>query len=73
MDRWENVTDTFSESRRYYKNTHLEICEVFDEVVEVSLFSAVDQPYEVYFLFGIMNGSVKVLIILEDTDIGIYG
>ena len=58
MDRWENVTDTFSESRRYYKNTYLEIYEVFNEVVKVSLFSAVDQPYEIYFLFGIMNGFV---------------
>lgn len=38
MYQWVNVTDTFSGSQRYYKNTYLEICEVFDEVVEVSLF-----------------------------------
>lgn len=58
MKGWENVINTFSESQRYYKNTYLEICEVFDEVVEVSLFSAVDQPYEIYFSFGIMYGIV---------------
>ena len=40
MNEWVNVTDSFSESQRHYKNTYLEICEVFDEVVEVSLFSS---------------------------------
>ena len=54
MNQWVNVTNTFSESQRHYKNTYLEICEVFDEVVEVSLFSSADKPYEIYFSFGIM-------------------
>ena len=58
MNEWVNVTDSFSESQRHYKNTYLEICEVFDEVVEVSLFSSEKDPYEIYFSFGIMYGIV---------------
>lgn len=58
MNQWVDVTDSFSESQRYYKNTYLEICEVFDEVVEVSLFSSEEDPYEIYFSFGIMYGIV---------------
>lgn len=58
MNQWVNVTNTFSESQRHYKNTYLEICEVIDEVVEISLFSSVDKPYEIYFSFGIMYGIV---------------
>lgn len=58
MNQWANVTNTFSESQRHYKNTYLEICEVIDEVLEVSLFSSVDSPYEIYFSFGIMYGIV---------------
>ncbi len=58
MNKWVNVTDNFSESQRYYKNTYLEICEVLDEVVEVSLFSSEEDPYEIYFSFGIMYGIV---------------
>lgn len=58
MNQWVNVTDTFSETQRHYKNTYLEICEVFDEVVEVSLFSSAEDPYEIYFSFGIMYGIV---------------
>ncbi len=27
MNQWINVTNTFSESQRHYKNTCLEICE----------------------------------------------
>lgn len=41
MGNWRNVTNTFSEERRHYSNTYLEICEVYDEAVEVSVFSAV--------------------------------
>ncbi len=46
MNQWVNVTDTFSESRRHYKNTYLEICEVIGDALEVSLFSSAGQPYE---------------------------
>ena len=31
MKEWKNVTDSFSEEQRHYKNTYMEICEVFDE------------------------------------------
>ena len=41
MGNWRNVTNTFSEERRHYSNTYLEICEVYDEAVEVGVFSAV--------------------------------
>lgn len=58
MEQWVNVTDTFSESQRHYKNTYLEICEVLNEELEVSLFSSEDDPYEIYFSFGIMYGIV---------------
>jgi hypothetical protein len=39
MYDWENVTHFFSEEDRHYKNTYLEISEVYDEKIEVSLFS----------------------------------
>ena len=58
MNQWKDVTNTFSESRRHYKNTYLEICEVMDEVVEISLFSSPDDLFEIYFSFGIMYGIV---------------
>ena len=38
MGNCRNVTNTFSEERRHYSNTYLEICEVYDEAVEVSVF-----------------------------------
>ena len=41
MGNCRNVTNTFSEERRHYSNTYLEICEVYDEAVEVGVFSAV--------------------------------
>ena len=41
MGNCRNVTNTFSEERGHYSNTYLEICEVYDEAVEVSVFSAV--------------------------------
>jgi hypothetical protein len=37
MDQGADVTSTFSESQRHYKNTYLEICKVFDEVVYQSI------------------------------------
>ena len=60
MNRWKDVTSTFSESRRHYKNTYLEICEVIDEdeILEISLFSSPDDLFEIYFSFGIMYGIV---------------
>jgi hypothetical protein len=58
--KWENVTETFSEDARHYSNTYLEICEVYDGVVEVSLFSSIEHLYEIYFSYGIMYGIIYV-------------
>ncbi len=55
---WRNVTETFTEEQRHYNGTYLEICEVYDEKLEVSLFSAEDKPYEIYVSFGRMYGIV---------------
>ena len=58
--KWKNVTDTFSEGERHYNGKYLEICEVYDEKIEVSLFSAPDGQYEIYFSFGIFYGIIYV-------------
>ncbi len=57
---WKNVTNYFSEERRHYKNTYLEIDYVADDKIEVSLFSSKDDLYEIYVNFGIMFGIVYV-------------
>ena len=58
MASWKNVTNTFSEKRRHYMNTYLEICEVYDEAVEVSVFSSESQSYEIYVSYGRMYGII---------------
>lgn len=58
MSEWKNVTDTFSEEERHYNGKYLEIDEVYDDVVEVSVFSALDEPYEIYFTYDIFFGIV---------------
>ena len=55
MSEWKNVTDTFSEEERHYNGKYLEIDEVYDDVVEVSVFSALDEPYEIYFTYDIFS------------------
>ncbi|NLB20368.1 MAG: hypothetical protein GX829_05995 [Clostridium sp.] len=60
MCDWKNMIDFFSEDERYYKNTYLEINEVYDEQIEVSLFSSRDEPYEIYFSYGIFYGIIYV-------------
>ena len=45
--RVEGCNLVFSESQRYYKHTYLEIDEVYDEELEVSLFSSEEGPYEI--------------------------
>jgi len=60
LKKWVNVTETFSKKQRHYKNTYLEICEVYDKVVEVSLFSSEVESYEIYFSYGIMYGIIYV-------------
>ena len=58
MESWKNVTNTFSEKSRHYMNTYLEICEVYDAAVEVSVFSSESQPYEIYVSYGRMYGVI---------------
>ena len=53
MAEWKNVTDTFSEEQRHYNGKYLEIDEV-----EVSVFSADDEPYEIYFSYDKYYGIV---------------
>lgn len=60
MYKWRDVTDFFSEDRRHYKNTYLEIDEVYNEEVEVSLFSTQEGPYEIYISYGHMYGIIYV-------------
>ena len=56
--KWEDKTESFTEEQRHYRSTYLEICEVYDNAVEVSLFSVVDKPYEIYVSYGSMYGIV---------------
>jgi len=60
MNSWEDVTDFFSEEERHYKNTYLEIDEVYDGIVEVSLFSSKEDLYEIYFSYDIFYGIIYV-------------
>ena len=60
---WKEVTDHFSEKQRHYKDTYLEIDQVYfnkkDETVcEVSIFSSMTGPYEIYISFGKMYGII---------------
>ena len=57
---WKNVTDVFSESERHYNGKYLEICEVYDNLVEVNLFSSQDDLDEIYMSFGRFYGIVYV-------------
>ena len=54
------MTETFSEEQRHYKDTYLETCEVFDEILEVSLFSSIIDSYEIYFSYGGFYGIIYV-------------
>lgn len=60
MHTWRDVTMAFSEDARHYKDTYLEIDEVYDEVVEVSLFSTQEGPYEIYLSYGRLYGIIYV-------------
>ncbi|MDD4187214.1 MAG: hypothetical protein PHX04_00340 [Bacilli bacterium] len=60
MYKWVNVTENFSEEARHYMNTYLEISEVLDEQVEVSLFSSKEDLYEIYFSYDISYGIIYV-------------
>lgn len=58
MYTWKNVTESFSELQRHYKDCYLEIDEVYDEHVEVSLFSSQKGLYEIYVSYGCMYGII---------------
>ena len=58
--KWKNVTDAFTESERHYSSTYLEICEVYDDKLEISLFSSQEGLYEIYMSFGIFYGIIYV-------------
>ena len=58
LEKWRNVTKTFSKAQRHYRNMYLEICEVFNDELEVSLFSSKVESYEIYFSYGIMYGII---------------
>jgi hypothetical protein len=60
MKSWNSVTGTFSDNQRRYKNMYLETCEVYDEILEVSLFSSIVDSYEIYFSYGIFYGIIYV-------------
>lgn len=54
----ENLNVTFFRKRRHYRNTYLQICAVYDEAMEVSVFSSESQPYEIYVSYGNMYGII---------------
>ena len=58
MKKWIDVTDSFSEKDRHYKNLYLEINEVYDGVIELSLFSCAEGPFEIYFSYDIFYGII---------------
>lgn len=60
MADWVDVTQNFSEVQRHYKDSYLEIDEVLDNTIEVSLFSRTVGLYEIYVGFKIMTGIICV-------------
>lgn len=60
MHTWRDVTEEFSEDMRHYKDMYLEIDEVYDEEIEVSLFRSQAGPYEIYCSFGKLYGIIYV-------------
>ena len=60
MYKWENVTDYFSEDDRHYKDLYLEIDEVYDGKVEVSLFSSKEGLFEIYVSYDRMYGIIYI-------------
>ena len=60
MKDWVDVTRCFTEEERHYKDLYMEINEVCDDLLEVSLFSSEEDLYEIYFSFEIMYGIIYV-------------
>ena len=49
---WEDKTDYFTEKERHYKDTYLEICEVFDNKVEAVYFHQKQVTMKSMFVTG---------------------
>jgi len=60
MKDWVDVTQFFTEEERHYKDLYMEINEVYDDLIEVSLFSSEEDLYEIYFSFERMHGIIYV-------------
>lgn len=60
MTNWVDVTQSFSETQRHYRDSYLEIDEVLDNTIEVSLFSRTMGLYEIYVGFEMMTGIIYV-------------
>jgi len=59
MNKWVDVTNSFSEKARHYKNLYMEINEVYGDI-EVSLFSCKEGPFEIYFSYDFFYGIIYV-------------
>lgn len=53
---WKNVTDSFTEPQRHWKGRYLELCEVTENEIELSLFSCPYADWDVYVSYGRMYG-----------------
>ena len=58
MSKWVDVTNSFSEKDRHFKNLYMEFNEVYDDVIELSLFSSTDGPFEIYFSYDFFYGII---------------
>ncbi len=58
MKKWKNVTNEFTKEQRKYKKLYLEITEIMDDCIEVSLYSSQTEPCEIYISFGCLFGII---------------
>ena len=52
MLEWKDVTNSFTEPSRHWKGRYLELCEVAEGKIELSLFSSPHDSWEVYVNYG---------------------
>lgn len=57
---WEDVIDNFSEEQRHYNGKYLEISEVYDNSVEIQLYSHPYKDFEIYLNYGKMFGVIFI-------------
>ena len=60
MLEWKDVTNSFTEPSRHWKGRYLELCEVAEGKIELSLFSSPHDSWEVYVNYGKMYGNCSV-------------